>query len=177
METILNDEPANDILPEPARPQFLTILCILTWVCAGFMLIMSLLGIINKPSPEEQAEQIEKVRAMSPEAADKMEAAFEAQSDSGQILNTLLGILAIAVSSIGAMMMWQLKKRGFQIYLIGELIPYFGLLFAGTESFGTMASMIGMSASAVLGIAVGIMLLFDGIFIAMYASNLKYMKS
>ena len=177
MEETLSNQHSNDILPEPARPQFLTVLCILTWVCAGLMLIMSLLGIINKPSPEEQAEQIEKIRAMSPEAAENMEAAFESQNGNAKILNTLLGILAIAISSMGAMMMWQLKKKGFYIYLIGELVPYFGLLFAGKESFGMLASTLGMSANAMLGIVVGMMLLFDGIFIAMYAVNVKYMKS
>jgi len=40
-----------------------------------------------------------------------------------------------------------------------------------------LGAMGGMSGSAVLGITIAVMALFDGIFIAMYAANTKHMTN
>lgn len=166
-----------DIMPEPARPQFLTVLCILTWVCCGLMFLSTIYNMLNKPSPDAMAEQVERMRAMSEQAAEQMEAAFEKQDDTSMLLSNLLGLVAILVTTLGAAMMWQLKKKGFYIYLVGEFLPYLGFLFVGADAFEMMAGMMSMSAAAMMGIAIGVMALFDGIFIAMYAANVKHMKN
>ncbi|MCC6371770.1 MAG: hypothetical protein IT236_12245 [Bacteroidia bacterium] len=176
METNTTDLTADPFLPEPKRPQFLSVLCILTWILSGIMLISTANNILNKPSPEEQAEQIEKMREKLPEAADSMEATFQKMDETPAKVNTLISLIALALSSLGAAMMWQLKKTGFYVYLLGELLPYLGLVFVGTAAFDFMAIMFKMNVATIMGIAVGIMLLFDGIFITMYAANLKHMK-
>lgn len=175
METTI-DNHNNDFMPEPARPQFLSVLCILTWVCCGLIFISTLWGIIFQPSAEEQAAQIEQMEKISPEAAEQMQAAFESQTGSYKAINTSLTLVAVLLCSLSAWMMWNLKKKGFHFYLIGEIIPYLGFLFGGAEAMGTMGAMTGMSQATVLGMVIGVMALFDGIFIAMYASNLKYLK-
>lgn len=165
-----------DFMQEPARPQFLSVLCILTWVLSGLLFISTVWSAINQPTPEEQYEQIEKIREVSPQAAERMEAALEGQSDTFKIVNTILNLLALGFTVFGAMQMWQLKKKGFYLYLVGELLPYLSFVVGGAKAIGAMGAMSGMSEGATIGIALGMMLLFDGIFIAMYAANLKHMK-
>src|SRR5689334_16169497 len=126
METTVNE--TSGIAAEPMRPQFLSVLCILTWVCAGLMFVASVWGILFQPSPEKQLEKIEEMRSVSPEMADKMEAALEKQGGTMQVVNTILSLIALALSAYGAYMMWQLKKTGFYLYLAGELLPYLGFV-------------------------------------------------
>src|SRR5687768_819054 len=135
METTADNTYNNTQIPaEPVRPQFLSVLCILTWISCGLLLITTLWGVFNKPTPEEQFEQVEQMREVSPEAAEKMEAAFEAQNNSNQTVGLALNLVAIALSAFGASMMWQLKRNGFYVYVAGEVIPYFGFLTGGSEA-------------------------------------------
>lgn len=175
METTFDPQTNSYTVPEPARPQFLSVLCILTWVCCGILFIMTLKQVFFKESAEEQLEKIEQLRAISPEAADQMEAALENQGGSAETISTVLGLIAVVLSGYGAWLMWNLKKTGFYLYLAGELVPYLGFLFKKTEALEAAGSMSGMG-SAFVGIAIGLMVLFDAIFIAMYAANVKYMN-
>lgn len=165
----------NDIAPQPARPQFLATLCILTWVCVALLLVFSLIGLVMKPSPEKQAEQIEQIRAFNPEAADQMEAAMAEQGSTTQILSQVLNIIALGLSGYGAWMMWNLKKTGFYVYIAGEIIPYAGFMMGGQAAMAAVSSM-GGAASAAMGIAITLMVIFDLAFIIMYAVNLKHMN-
>jgi hypothetical protein len=176
METTYENQPVSHMDAQPARPQFLSVLCILTWVCCSLIFISTIWGVIFQPSPEKQLEEIERIRTYSPEAADKMEEVFERQSSGGgQVMNTVLTLIALGLSAFGAYMMWQLKKTGFYLYVAGELIPYVGFLFGGTEALSAAGSMSGMG-DAFVGMAIGIMLVFDVLFIVLYGLNLKHMK-
>lgn len=166
------DQFTNDIA-QPKRPQLLTVTCILTWVCCALLACTSLIGMVTN-TPEKQAEQVEQMRRLNPEAADNMEAAFAEQGTSGQIINQVINILALALSALGAWFMWNLKKKGFFIYLAGELLPYVGLIFAGKAAMAAMGAM-GSLGPAIMGIAIVLMLVCDAAFIIMYAVNLKYM--
>ncbi len=176
METpIEQSATSNDFMSEPARPQFLSVICILTWVCCGFMFITTVWNVLFQQSPEQQMEQIEKIRQLNPEAAEQMELALENQSQSFKTINTLLTLIALALTAFGTWMMWNLKKNGFYFYLAGEFLPYLAFFMGGAEAMSSMSAMTGMSASAVLGITIAVMALFDGVFIAMYAANTKHM--
>lgn len=162
----------------PQRPQFLSVLCILTWITCGFVFISTVGNILFQKSPEEQMEQIEQMRSISPEAADQMEAALDAQNNDGfKAVNTAITLIACGLSAFGAVMMWQLRKKGFFLYIAGELIPYLSFAFGGAKAMSALGAMGGMSGSAVLGITIAVMALFDGIFIAMYAANTKHMTN
>jgi hypothetical protein len=171
METTVENTYDSQTPAEPARPQFLTVLCILTWVCCGLLFIMTIWGVVGKPSPEEQYEQLEKMREVSPEMADKMEAAWEAQENSNQTVSLAVNLVGLALSAFGAFMMWQLKKQGFYVYIAGEAIPYLGFLTGGGE-----AMTLSMGGPAMAAIVVGLMVLFDLAFIIMYGVNLKHMR-
>jgi hypothetical protein len=175
METTTNNEQINELVPP--RPQFLTVLCILTWICSGLIFISTIWKVIMPETPEKQLEKIEQLRQYNPEMADQMEALLEKQQEkgnSGMIFTNVLTLVALGFSAFGASMMWQLKRTGFFLYLAGEILPYAGFLFTGTDELNAAGAMSGMGDSFV-GIVVGVMLLFDIIFIAMYATNLKYM--
>lgn len=163
----------NDIAP--AKPQFLRVLCILTWVCCGLMFLSSLSSLVMQPSPEQQEEQIAKMRELSPEAAEKMEAVLSHQSSSQRMIDALINIVAIALSAFGAVLMWRLKKTGFYLYIVGELLPYLALALGGAEAISAVTSMAGGMGSAIAGTVIGVMVLFDLVFIILYAVNLKYM--
>lgn len=168
-----NIEFTNDIKPI-GRPQLLSVTCVLTWACCALLLISSLSGLITQ-SPEKQLEQIEQMRKISPEAADKLEAAMADEGGAKKILTTLLNIVAIALCAFGAVQMWNLKQTGFYFYLVGEVLPYIGLLVSGTGSLAAVASMAGGMGGTIIGIVITLMIVFDAVFIVLYAVNLKYM--
>ena len=171
MET--NIDFTNDIKPI-GRPKLLSVTCILTWIACGLLMISALSGLITQ-SPEKEHEQIEKMRQFSPEAADKMEAALADNNGTKKILTTLLNIIAIALCAFGAAQMWNLKQTGFYFYLIGEVIPYIGLFISGTGALSAVGAMMGGMGTAIVGVAITLMIIFDAVFIVMYAVNLKYM--
>jgi hypothetical protein len=175
METTINTDSSPQTPAE--RPQFLSVLCILTWVMCGFTFISSVWGIIGRPSPEEQYEQIEKIReSLGPEAAAKMEEVMEKQQDpTTQVLGTAFTLVSIGLSAFGAWLMWQLRRKGFYFYLGGELLPYLYFLFAGAEAMSAFEAFGQMGATAGY-IFIGLLVLFDVLFIAMYAANLKHMR-
>jgi hypothetical protein len=175
METPIDSTTNSEFLSQPERPQFLSVLCILTWIACGFLFITTVWGALFQPTPEEQYEQIEKMREISPEAADQMELAFEKQGEGNLIISTILNLLAIGFCSFGAYRMWNLFRNGLYIYIAGEVVPYFGFLFGGTEALSAMGSLSGMG-SAMVGVAVALMVILDLAFVIMYAANLKYMR-
>jgi hypothetical protein len=75
----------------------------------------------------------------------------------------LLGLVATALCLYGALQMRKLKKSGFGIYTIGEVLPLLsGYLFIGES---TLTGMRGVFS-----------ILFVALFVILYATQLKYMK-
>jgi hypothetical protein len=175
METIIDNQNDPNAIIAPERPQFLSVLCILTWIACGLMFISTLWGVLFQPSAEQQYEQIEKIREISPEAAEQMEAALENQKGTGQLMSMALNLIAIGLSAFGAYFMWMLRRKGFYFYLAGETLPYLGFLFGGAEALSAVGSMSTMGP-AIVGIAIGGMVVFDILFVVLYAVNLKHMR-
>jgi len=173
MEINTDNQFQNDITPVNKRSQFLSAICILTWVCCGLMFLSTVYSLFSN-TPEKQAESIEAMRQFNPETADKMEALFAEQDMGMIILNNALGLIALGLSAMGAYLMWQLKKKGFYIYLAGEIIPYTGFLISGKSAMGVLDS-LGSIGPAIIGVVLVLMLLVDAVFVIMYAVNLKYM--
>jgi len=168
-----NIEFTNDIKPT-GRPQLLSVTCVLTWAACALLLISSLSGLITN-SPEKQQQQIEQLRKISPEAAGKLEVTMANDNGAKKILSTLLNILAIALCAFGAVQMWNLKQTGFYFYLIGEVLPYIALFIGGTDALAAVGELAGGMGSAIIGIVITLMIVFDAVFIILYAVNLKHM--
>jgi hypothetical protein len=156
------------------RPQFLSVLCILTWIGSGLVLIMTLSGVFFKPSQEKQFEEIEKMRQYKPEMADCMEEMLENRSPSIELITNLLSVASSALSILAALMMWQLKRNGFYLYLFSEALPY--LIYAFDH--GNTLKMMDCSFFQGAGMAiVMVTVVFDALFVVLYASNLKHMRA
>jgi hypothetical protein len=162
MENNYNDGFVNDLKKEPARPQFLSVLCVLTFIWSGLVILVYALFSMCLTFSEETANTfVEKMTESNPtiNISDPVEFCHQI----GMV--GLLGLLAKICTLVGAIMMWRLNKIGFFLYVIAELSTYF---------FG-----LDVNASSEEGKSYGLLIftiIIDLVFVGMYAMNLKYMN-
>jgi hypothetical protein len=162
MENNYNDQFRNDLVAEPARPQFLKILCILTFIWSGIMILVYLVGSFCLAMSEEtMAVVIDKMSESNPNI--QIENPGEFIHEIGKI--SLICLCLNIASLVGAIMMWNLNKVGFFIYAVAELATNFlGVnMNAGVEGEKSYGMLI-------------FTILVDIAFIIMYAIHLKYMN-
>jgi hypothetical protein len=167
----MESTPRPPVYPTPVngRPTFLTILCVLTFLsCAA-----GLFNAISSYSGADMAAEIgqEALEKAQDQVQDQDGGAFADRiigSISGSltperirqsaIANLIYNLLALA----GALLMWNLRRVGFYVYVAGVLVaiiaPFFiyGGLMGGFASAGTAFVSV--------------------IFVVLYALNLKYMR-
>ncbi|HRG01039.1 MAG: hypothetical protein U0W65_12020 [Bacteroidia bacterium] len=164
----------NNLIEAPKRSQFLTVLCVLSFVMCGISFLSGIWSIYQS-SPETMQQNIEQVRTVNPEMADRMEdQIIEMQSNPYSKVAPYLSLVYTLLSFLGVMMMWNLTKKGFYIYAIAEILPYTGFILMGKNSL----SMMGPPGSGGTMIAMAVMVIMvvvDVIFVALYAKNLKDM--
>ena len=160
----------------PARPQFLKVLCILSFIMCGLMLLFALVGLKNIfLSPEE-------ILGANPYMStfqDNNPTAYQTLLDSMEYknINAIISLIIPVISLIGVIYMWKLKKMGFYIYLIGELLPYITVFLThGVAVMYASASMMGDKGEMFINIFLGCVVVFDILFIALYAMNVKHLK-
>ncbi|MGZ3900689.1 MAG: hypothetical protein ACXVNQ_09700 [Bacteroidia bacterium] len=152
----------NDLAPAPARPPFLKVLCILSFIMCGLWILIYGFGTMLLGMSEESAAMaMEKIQESSPNIKIDSPEGFVHQV--GMV--SLIGLLANIASLAGVIMMWKLNRIGFFIYVVAEIaVNFAGMdLNAGAEgekSYGSLAFVLFM----------------DAVFIVMYALNLKYMN-
>ncbi len=155
------------LLEEPKKiPDMLNVLTILTFVGSGIGFCSSIWGFFKaQDSYDKMVEAQSKLDSM-PDFAKKMmgpemlEMTRKALDNRTPIL--ILALLSYALCVYGAIQMRQLKKPGFTIYLVGELLPIVaGAIFIGVGLFGGFA-IVGY--------------LIYAVFIILYATQLKYLK-
>lgn len=140
------------------REPFLTTICILTFVGAGLGLIGSLFSYFALGMLSSVASNIDSD-------------VFNDQLRNSVMWNWIFGLVANLLCLTGALLMWNLKKAGFIIYVIGQVIPLGMVFLIRTPGFGggglfNSSSLMWQSIAFIPAIA----------FIAMYAVNLKRMK-
>ena len=148
------------------RTTFLTVICVLTFISCGWGLIQSLWSLCTLESQKEKTQkQIEQIEQMG----DGSFANFSLQgAEYGmQLLENIpaqiLLIAFLGIELLGTIWMWQLRKKGFYLYVLSNiLLLLFPLIFAGLTSFTTIILAIG-----------GV---FTALFIVLYALNLKHMS-
>jgi hypothetical protein len=132
------------------RPVSLTILCILTFISSGFSMIgcmiipfaSDLMIMLVKQSPDLEQQAID---------------------DAVMVLNAggkyyFLMFIVTALSFIGAIFMWNLKRNGFHFYTIGNIL----IFFLPIVWLGLPFNSVGA--------------LFAFMFVGFYALHLKYMR-
>lgn len=159
---------------QPAgRPVFITVLCILTFIGSGWGVISESIRYFTADSQAAAISRVkEKVNADlqknknaggRSQFAQKMANSLTASPEKikeGALSNAAAAILCLA----GAFMMWQLKKKGFYLYVAGTLAGIISpfVIFGGTN-------LVAILSSTIIGF-VGL------IFVILYGVNLKYMK-
>ncbi len=153
--------------PRP-RPVLLTVLCVLTFIGSGFGVFGNLMAIFASPFLEFLQPSIFE-EAFSHLGNNPGDQFIKQALDMGVlVLDNFLGItlskfIFYALSLVGAIMMFQMKKIGFYLYIVAQVgFLFIGPVFLGWNLFVSMA------------------LLFSGffsvLFIALYAIHLKHMS-
>lgn len=143
----IDSTPANYGSNEPKRmPSFLNTLTVLSLVGSGLAAISGVYNYFTSCSSIEKMEELDLEALGSGAMADMMEAAKELMVK--QCENKLALLLAVLISSAlcawGAYQMRSLKRQGFVLYTLGELLyPVATLVILGTGAAGSAMMMAG----------------------------------
>jgi hypothetical protein len=143
-------EQQNTINPEvKKRPTFLTVLCILTFIGSGLGVIGGLISVVAVGMADTLAD------------IPVMGAAVTA-AVTGGIAYSILSLVLALCSLFGAIFMWKLKKMGFWLYVIAQIVMLI-IPFIFLPSIVAMAGFI-------------VSIIFTAAFIIMYGVNLKHLS-
>jgi hypothetical protein len=141
-----------------ARPTFLTVLCILTFIGSGLGVLFGLLGLVATSAISSLGLGMLTVQ--------------------GSMIVQIAGLASAGLCLFGAIQMWGLKSQGFMLYLIGCVLGILGPII-NIFTFASYASSLGLEgpaadaikAAATTGVVVAIV--FNGAFVLMYNANRK----
>jgi hypothetical protein len=150
-------------------PSFLKVLCILTFIGAGFGLITALSGIFTLDSSIATLERSQETLRGSHNPLGNFSGQIQSMKKYGQISN-ILTILANALCLVGALLMWKLKKIGYFAYLAGSLSAFVPLYLLNSSNNEGMMGVI-------MGIVFIIQIMLIIAFIIMYTINFKHLKN
>jgi hypothetical protein len=160
MEPIDYNSQPNEATSVPVRPDFLKILCILSFVACGLMILICGLGSLFLAMGPETIDQFwPQVVESNPPLEEVDPLVFFHQFG----MLCVYTLLATIFSLIGVIMMWRLERLGFLIYVVAELSTHFFSMDMGVKQNNS-------SFGLILGVAI------DLVFIAMYLANLKHMN-
>jgi len=135
--------------PKPQRPGLLTVVCILTYVGSGMNLISSIIIFLFFDAFKVVAANLAKTLNLP--GMDML--------INGPSVFFAVSALIYAIAITGALLMWQLRKVGFHVYTISQII----LVIAPMYFFK-------LSGPGMMDI------LLAGVFILLYSMNLKAMS-
>lgn len=142
-----NEEPTK-------RPVFLSILCVLSFIGNGFMIILGFFGLMGTRNPEAIEEAIDEAIATSPMLEESLERTPGLIENLPSIFSIYL--VAAVLCLFGAILMWRLKRAGFFVFAGGKVIKIAGV--------GLILSTINAW-------------FFPLLMIVLYGLNLKHMKN
>ncbi len=164
------NQPGDIVLPveKPQLPGSLKVLSILTFIGCGLGLLWSFAGFAFM---EWSLKMMDKAQSGSTQLSDKQ---INDMDKSRLIIEKviaykwpliLIGLVGIGLCFYGVLSMRKLKKEGFYIYTVGELLP----IIASTVLLGFSTQFNGVM-SYIIGLAIPVL------FVILYARNLKYLK-
>jgi hypothetical protein len=157
--------PANWLEEPKKRPETLNVISILTFIGSGIAIIGQIYNFFKAQSTYDQLVQNQDKLDQMPDFVKKLMGPDPMGSARRTLENRTPMLILVIVASVlciyGALQMRQLKKVGFPIYVIGELLPIAAYyIFIGPMSVFTLI----------------FSLLINGAFIIMYATQLKHMS-
>lgn len=171
MENILEQ---NETANHEPRPQFLKVLCILSYIWIGFSLFFTVLGVFHGPSTKDEliSNKARMAKSMSDlrdaGAADwvptlkKIEIMSEKLNDSYYMM-TVVSFIALLIGLYGVVSMWKGKKNGFHFYIIYSILASCQVYFF-------------VSPDYVPTFLILFNLIISGLFVFMYSRNLHWLK-
>ena len=166
-EVIQNTDVIDWNEKEGKLPSMLNVLTILTFIGSGIGVISAIWAQVKaKANFETMQETVDKLKdgpafAKAFLGPDPLELARRGYDN--RIPVFILGLAGIGLCIYGAIEMRKLKKQGFWIYIIGEILPLVTMaIFIGLNLYSTW-TLIWTFAFLIL-------------FIALYTSQLKYLK-
>lgn len=161
----------------PQRPTFLKVLCILTFIGSGYLIISNTIAYFNadtianvmvstKTKMNDDLNQNMK-KNKDPEGTalgTKVMGNITAMMNPDNLRKSALGnIIASIFCLLGAILMWRLNRTGFYLYVLGTIVGVIIPFYVFGNNFLTALS-VGFTA-------------FIGVlFVIFYAMNLKSMK-
>ena len=134
---------------KPKRPTLLSVLCILTFIGSGINLFSSLIiSLFYDQFLQVIASINETLQIPGIEMIEEAKAIFFAVS-----------AVIYAGSIVGAIMMWNLKKTGFHIYSIFQILLVISPMYFFHLQYPSFVDV-----------------LLSGIFVILYSTNLKHMS-
>lgn len=145
-------------------------MCILSWIWIG----VSLLSVTSnfttgQMTPEMIEEQKSQMLGMySEEEIERMDWMFEDMfhfiDSFNENLYVISGITMIStlLGLLGVIMMWQMKKKGYYLYLVYSIVP--------------MILAVLFYQGVFMGFFLGYHIVFGGLFMLLYAFQLKHME-
>ena len=164
------NQPANteNWLEEPKKlPSMLNVLTILTFIGNGLGFISAFYSYFSAASNYDKVVQAQDKMDQMPDFVKNMMGPDPVGNARRMLDNRLPIMLLTLVGSLlcfyGAWQMRKLKKTGFTIYIVGDIVPFISLfLFIGAS---TLAGFTGIFS-----------LIITAVFVILYATQLKYMK-
>ena len=157
--------PQNWLEEPKKRPDTLNVITILTFIGSGLAILTQCYSFVTAQSSYDQIvknqDKLDQMpdfvkRMMGPDPVGMARKTLENRTPM-----LILAIVAAALCIYGALQMRQLKKIGFPIYVIGELLPIIAYyVFIGPMGVFTLI----------------FSLLINGAFIIMYATQLKHLS-
>lgn len=153
------------------RPTALIVFGILSWLSLGLGLIGVVSNALSGPPTDEDIRQqeIEMLSQLTPEMVLESGWVVSETVDFLKTTQVKFGLLTaitfveVIIGLIAVIMMFKLRKIGFHLYIVYSLIALgYWILFFGHNTLGTIMAVLS-----------GII---SGIFILLYASQLKHMN-
>lgn len=155
------------------RPNFLTVLCVLSFVFIGFSLVFGLFSLTKGPLSEDQMiaqkviflEQADEMRANDLEGFAVMMEKISHMTESlnsNFYANSILSVFIMVLGLFGVIRMWNGFKIGFHLYIAYSLLTIIQLYFFVSPEYIPTFIVIWN-------------LVISGLFVLMYSINLKWL--
>ena len=103
---LTNNEPVNET---PKRPQFLSVICVLSFIFSGLAILFLIVAIFGVLAAEKAGISLtEKMAEMGND-----QASIDATASALSIPSLSISILLTIISLVSVIMMWKLNKKGF----------------------------------------------------------------
>jgi hypothetical protein len=147
-------------------PTTINVLTILTIIWNGLGFILAVWGYFGAQANYDRTVKAQDALANAPDWARRLAGPHPVETARAMLDNRIsvliIGLLACFLCLFGAVQMRKLKKTGFSIYVLGDVVGYVTGIFIGFDVFLTFTYLF--------------FIVITLLFVILYATQLKYMK-